>query len=114
MLFALSLLIPLLLATIWFFFRLAPATTRPRAQRLFNAGALLTAAALGVAECFYVQGTMAGSPDHALWPAIATFYVCATLPIWLGVAAVLRRLIFGLRGQGQPLDFTQGSNQIRF
>ncbi len=114
MLFALSLLIPFLLATIWFFFRLAPVTARPRGQRLFNIGVLLGAAVLGVTECFYVQGTMAGSPDHALWPAIATFYVSATLPIWLGVAAVLRQLIFGRRAQGQPLDFTQGSNDIRF
>lgn len=114
MLFALSLLIPFLLATIWFFLRLSPPTARPRAQRLFNVAALIAAVALAVAECVYVRATMAGAPDHTLWPAIATFYVSATLPIWLGIAAVLRRLIFGLRGPAQPLDFTQGSNQIRF
>ena len=114
MLFALSLMIPLLVLAVWVFWRLTPPCPEPGPVRAFNIAALLLGLALSGAVAWYVRGTMADSTDHAMWPAIAAYYVMAVVPLWLAVAGGIRRLLFGAREPSKPLEISQDLSKTRF
>ena len=114
MLFAVSLMIPLLVLAVWVFWRLSPPRPAPGPVRAFNVAAIALGVALGGAVSWYVRGTMANSSDHGMWPAIAAYYVMAVVPLWLAVAGGIRRLIFGVREPSKPLEISQDLSKIRF
>lgn len=107
MLFALSLMIPLLVLAVWVFWRLTPPRPAPGSVRAFNVAAIVLALLLAVSAAAYVRGTMAAGTDYAMWPAIAAYYVMAVVPLWLAVAGGIRRLIFGSREASKPLEISQ-------
>jgi uncharacterized membrane protein len=114
MLFALSLMIPLLVLAVWVFWKLSPPRPEPGPVRAFNVAAIALGVVLAVAVAWYVRGTMADSTDHAMWPAIAAYYVMAVLPLWLAVAGGIRRLLFGAREPAKPLEISQDLSKTRF
>lgn len=114
MLFALSLMIPLLVLAVWVFWRLSPPHPAPGLVRAYNVAAVALGIVLAVACAWYVRGTMAQSADHGMWPAIAAYYVMAAVPLWLAVAGGIRRLIFGARGPAKPLEISQDLSKTRF
>ncbi|CAG0946525.1 MAG: hypothetical protein EFKGCFLK_02337 [Rhodocyclaceae bacterium] len=113
MLFAVSLLIPLLVLAVWIFWRLSPKPAAG-ALRAFNLGALALGLLLAVAVAFYVRASMADTADSKLWPAVAAFYMLAFVPLWLAVAGGLRRLVFGARAPAKPLEISQDLSKTRF
>lgn len=114
MLFAVSLMIPLLVLAVWVFWRLSPPRPAPGPVRAFNVAAIALGVALAAACAWYVRGTMANSSDHGMWPAIAAYYVMAVVPLWLAVAGGIRRLVFGAREPSKPLEISQDLSKIRF
>jgi thiol:disulfide interchange protein len=114
MLFALSLLIPLLVLAFWLFWRLSPQGPDPRRVRLFNLVASAVVLLIGVAVAVGVRASMAASSDHAAWPVVAAFYALAAIPLCLALAAGLRRLAFGARTPAKPLEITRDLSKTRF
>ena len=114
MLFAVSLMIPLLVLAVWVFWRLTPPRPETGPVRAFNAAAVVLALVLAGGIAWYVQGSMAGGTDRGMWPVVTAYYVMAVVPPWLAVAGVLRRLIFGARGPSKPLEISQDLSKTRF
>jgi thiol:disulfide interchange protein len=114
MLFALSLMIPLLVLAVWVFWRLSPKAAAPATVRAFNVGAIALGLLFAVAVAFYVRASMAEATDRNLWPAIAAYYVMAAVPLWLAVAGGIRRLLFGAREPAKPLEISQDLSKTRF
>lgn len=114
MLFALSLLIPLLVVAVWMFWRLSPARPAPGPLRAFNIAAVALAVVLAAACGWYVRDAMAQSVDHGMWPAVAAYYMMAAVPLWLAIAGGIRWLLFGARGAARPLEISQDLSKTRF
>jgi thiol:disulfide interchange protein len=114
MLFAVSLMIPLLVLAVWLFWRLSPPRPDARTLRAYNVGVCALALLLAAAIAWYVRGSMAESTDHGLWPLVTAYYVMAVVPLWLAVAGGLRRLIFGAREPVKPLEISQDLSKTRF
>ncbi len=114
MLFAVSLMIPLLVLAVWIFWRLSPPRPDPNATRAYNIGASVLALLLAGAIAWYVRGSMEAGKDHGMWPVIAAYYVMAVVPLWLAVAGGVRRLLFGARGPSKPLEISQDLSKTRF
>lgn len=104
MLFVLTLLLPVALATLWLFFRKSPRRAPMRPVHVFNALTLLITAPLCAWVVLAVRDTMAATRDHAWWVLMGTFYGLLTLTACLAVAAGIRHLLFRPRGTSKPLD----------
>jgi hypothetical protein len=107
MLFALSLLLPLMLIVVWIFWRLSPPRPDPRPVRLFNLGAIAAGLLLAAAIAYFVRAYLAGSADSGKWPGVTGYYVATLFPLWITIAGGIRRLIFGERGPSKPLEISQ-------
>ena len=115
MLFAVSLLIPLLVLAVWVFWRLSPKRPDAGALRAFNVGAILVSLLLAIAISWLVRGSMAESADSGWWPVVAAFYAMVFVPLWLAVAGGIRRLVFGAREAAKPLEIiSQDLSKTRF
>lgn len=114
MLFAASLLIPLLVLAVWIFWRLSPSGQAPARLRAYNVAAIVLALLLAGAIAWYVRESMAGGTDRGMWPLVAAFYMMAFLPLWLAAAAGIRRLIFGAREPAKPLEIARDLSKTRF
>lgn len=115
MLFALSLLLPLLILSLWLYFRFSPRRDNPQPVFLFNLVAVLIAAIACGVVVLQVRTMMLSSPDRAWWPVLAAFYAMVTLPGCLALAAGLRHLLFrGPRTPSKPLDTTRDLSNTRF
>lgn len=114
MLFAASLLLPLLAVAFWLFWRLSPQRPDPKPVRLFNLAVILITLAAGGAVALAVRDSMAGSPDRAWWPVVAAFYTAVAIPLCLALGGGLRRLIFGARTPAKPLEVTRDLTNTRF
>lgn len=113
MLFALSLLLPLLLISLWLFFRFSPKRDNGRPVIWFNAVALALCVAICAWVVLAVRATMIGSNDQSWWALMALFYTLVTLPACLAVAAGLRHLIFRSKEKSKPLE-VRDLSQTRF
>jgi thiol:disulfide interchange protein len=114
MLFAVSLLIPLLVLAVWIFWRLSPKRPDAGPVRAFNGGAIVLGLLLAGGVAWYVRDSMADSTDRNLWPAVAAYYVMAAFPFWLALAAGIRHAVFGAREPAKPLEISQDLSKTRF
>lgn len=113
MLFALTLLVPLLVAALWLYFRFSPRRANPRPVFWFNLVAVLLSVAASGAVVVMVEASMVGSADHGWWPVIGGFYSLVTLPACLAVAAGVRHLLFRTKRDSKPLE-THDLSKTRF
>lgn len=107
MLFALSLLLPLMIIVVWIFWRLTPVRPDPRPVRLFNIGAIALGIVMAAVIAWLVRSYLAGSTDSGKWLGVAAYYVATLFPLCIAIAGGIRRLIFGERGPAKPLEITQ-------
>ena len=114
MLFAVSLMIPLLGFSVWVFWRLSPPRPDPTSMRVYNIAASVLGLLLAGGVAWYIRGSMAGGTDHGMWPVVTAYYVMAVVPLWLAVAGGIRRLIFGAREPSKPLEISQDLSKTRF
>ncbi len=94
MLFALSLLLPLVGFFFWLFWRMTPARRVPRGVRRYNFAVMIAALAMVVSIVLLVRASMSGSPDRVWWPIVASFYVLVIAPLLLLAAGALRQSWF--------------------
>lgn len=114
MIFALTLLLPLLALAVWAFWRLSPRPTNPRPVLWFNWAVTVLSLAICVAVVVFVRRTMAGSTDHAWWPVVSAFYGLVAIPFCLAVGGGIRRLLFGAREAAKPIEATRDLSNTRF
>ena len=114
MIFALTLLLPLLALAVWAFWRLSPKPPDPRTVLWFNWAVTVLSLAVCVAVVIYVRRTMSGAADHAWWPVVSAFYGLVAIPLCLAVGAGIRHLLFGAREPAKPLEISQDLSKTRF
>jgi len=103
MLFALSLLIPLLGFFFWLFWRMTPKRRDSRSVRWFNFAAMAVALVATLVITYLVRARMAAAPDHVWWPIVASFYVLVLAPLLLLAAGALRQAWFPPDTPAAPL-----------
>lgn len=114
MLFAVTLLLPLLALAVWAFWRLSPKPADPRPVRWFNWAVTVLSLVVCAALVIFVRNTMSEVADHAWWPVVSAFYGLVAVPLCLAVGGGIRRLVFGAREQAQPLEPPRDLSQTRF
>lgn len=114
MLFALSLLLPLLAFFFWLFWRLSPARADPRPVRRFNLAAIAVALAAGAVAAWQVRANMAAAADHGWWPVVAAFYMLVVIPLCLVLAGAVRHFVFRSDAPAKPPEPPRDLSQTRF
>jgi len=93
MVLALLVLIPVLVFSLWAFFRFTPSTT-VRGVRLFNGSSTIVGLLLCVGWSARMYLQMLGTVDRPWWPVVSALGSMAIFPMWLVLAGVLRRVVF--------------------
>jgi hypothetical protein len=101
MVLALLVLIPVLVFSLWAFFRFTPSTT-VRGVRLFNGSSIVVGLLLCVGWSVRTYLQMLGTVDRPWWPVVSALGAMAIFPVWLILAAVLRSVIFLTRHASGP------------
>lgn len=114
MVFPLSLLLPILVLSLWLFWRLSPPRPDGAAVRRFNVVAIAVMLMLAALVAWYVRDTMMASTDHASWPLIAAFYLMGVIPVSLAVAGLVRKKLYGTKEAAKPLELTRDLSNTRF
>jgi NADH:ubiquinone oxidoreductase subunit 4 (subunit M) len=99
MLLSLLILAPLLILSLWLYFRCTPKTARRRALVAYDATVLLGAVVLSSRTALHLHRAMSAGPDRAWWPALAILASLGIAVIFLLVGGIVRNLlIFRARG----------------
>ncbi|MBX3648441.1 MAG: hypothetical protein KF853_01570 [Rhodocyclaceae bacterium] len=114
MVFALSLLLPMLAFSFWLFWRLSPQRVEAAPLRRFNLAAIALALLLGALLIWYVRSNMMTGSDRATWPLVAAFYLAGAIPLFLALAGLVRRKCYGSKEADKPLELTRDLSKTRF
>jgi hypothetical protein len=87
-------LLPILLASVWFFVRAQPSTSRIAALRRFNVYVAVIAALAVCLVTLYFWNTTGQSIDRAWWPVLATLASVLMVAIVLVFGIVVRFVLF--------------------
>jgi NADH:ubiquinone oxidoreductase subunit 4 (subunit M) len=99
MLLSLLILAPLLILSLWLYFRRTPKTARRRALVAYDATVLLGAVVLSSRTALHLHRAMSAGPDRAWWPALAILASLGIAVVFLLVGGIVRNhLIFRARG----------------
>jgi hypothetical protein len=93
MVLALMVLVPVLAFSAWAFYRCTPSATGHDMQR-YNGTAVLVGALLCVGWSVRTHHQMVGTVDRPWWPVVSILGSMVIFPVWLGLAGVLRSVIF--------------------
>lgn len=93
MILALLILAPVLLLTLWAFFRLSPRRGDQRKVIGFNLGVLLIGLALCGLVTLNVYKDMSSGPDRAWWPVVSGLYSLALFSAVLLLGGLVRNLV---------------------
>jgi len=94
MIVAFAILLPVLGASLWAYFRFQPTGVEASRLRRFDASVVGSAAVLCVAVAAYLRNDMAGGPDSAWWPVVAAIYWLVIFPVCLVAGGAIRYAIF--------------------
>ena len=94
MIVAFAILLPVLGASLWAYFRFRPAGVEVSRLRRFDAFVVGCAAILCGTVAAYLRNDMAGGPDSAWWPVVAAIYSLVLFPVCLVVGGAIRHAIF--------------------
>ena len=94
MIVAFAILLPVLGASLWAYFRFRPAGVESSNLRTFDVFVVGSAVVLCVAVAAYLRNDMAGGPDSAWWPVVAAIYSLVLFPVCLTVGGAIRYAIF--------------------
>ena len=103
MLLSLLILTPLLILSLWLYFRWTPRTARRRALAAYDATVLLGVVVLSGRTALYLHRAMSAGPDRAWWPALAILASLGIAVIFLLVGGIVRNLLI-FRGGGAGRD----------
>ena len=100
MVLTLIVLLPVLILSLWGFYRLSPRDAAKRLVRLYNAAVMIAGVALCMGISLRLRATMADTPDRAWWPVLSAVFSMLALPLWLAACGVVRNLLLFRSGQG--------------
>lgn len=94
MIVAFVILLPVLSASLWAYFRFRPVGVEVSRLRLFDVFVVGSAVVLCVAVAAYLRSDMAGGPDSAWWPVVGAIYSLVIFPVCLIAGGAIRYAIF--------------------
>jgi len=103
MIAALLILLPVVAAVTWAFFRFGPRHADRKTAARFNLGSVVLAFALAGAWCLRTYLVITPTVDSAWWPIISALGALMIFPLVLGAAAVLRNLVIFRRSKERSL-----------
>lgn len=89
-----TVLIPLMLFSIWLFWWVQPKEVRYSALRRYNFAAIAAAVLAAAAVTLYFWSTTGQSVDHAWWPVLAGVGSIFVISLVLLLGAVVRAVVF--------------------
>lgn len=104
MITSLLILLPLLAASLYAFFRFAPSHADNRAVRRFNVLSFAIAVLLAVAWVIRTYVVMTPTVDSAWWPVISLLGALFILPTTLAVAAIARNFVVFRQRSEEPFE----------
>ena len=100
MILALIVLLPILVLSLWWFYKLSPKDAEKRLVRLYNMAVLVAGVVICTGISLKLRGMLADSPDRAWWPVLSAIVSLLVLPLWIAVSGVVRNLLVFRSGQG--------------
>ena len=100
MILALIVLLPILVLSLWWFYKLSPRDAEQRLVWLYNTAVLVVGALICAGLTLRLQAMLADTPDRAWWPVLSAIFSLLVLPLWLAVCGVIRNLLVFRSGQG--------------
>ncbi len=100
MIFALIVLLPILVVSLWWFHGSSPRSADKRLVRRYNVTVLLVGLFLCALMALRVQAMLVETPDRAWWPVLSGIVALLVLPLWLAMCGVVRNLLIFPSGQG--------------
>ncbi len=95
MILALIVLVPILLLSIWAFFKFSPKVEGRRGVLLFNLSVLVVGLLLCAFLTLKVYASMGNGPDRAWWPVLSALGSLVVFPMVLLLGGLVRnRLVF--------------------
>lgn len=86
-------LVPVLLITVWLFFRFSPRKSDPRPVFRFNLGVFVFGLLVCAVWTIWIWAQMVSGPDHAWWSILAVLGSLAAFPVILLAGALVRNFM---------------------
>ena len=93
MIIVLIVLLPILVLSLWWFYKLSPRDAEPRLLWLYNTAVLVVGVLICAGLTLRLQAMMADTPDRAWWPVLSAIFSLLVLPLWIAVCGVVRNLL---------------------
>jgi len=100
MILALIVLLPILVLSLWWFYKLSPRDVEERHLRFYNTAVLVVGVLICTGLALGFRAMLADSSDRAWWPVLSAIFSLLVLPLWLAVCGVVRNLLVFRSGQG--------------
>ena len=100
MIIVLIVLLPILVLSLWWFYKLSPRDAEQRLLWLYNTAVLIVGVLICAGLTLRLQAMLADTPDRAWWPVLSAIFSLLVLPLWLAVCGVVRNLLVFRSGQG--------------
>ena len=100
MILALIVLLPILVLSLWWFYKLSPGDAEKRLVRLYNMAVLVAGVVICTGISLKLRAMLADTPDRAWWPVLSAIVSLLVLPLWIAVCGVVRNLLVFRSGQG--------------
>ena len=100
MVLAVIVLLPVLVLSVWGFYKLSPRDVETRFVRLYNVAVMVAGVLICTGLSLKFRAVLADTPDRAWWPMLSVIFSLLALPLWLAVCGVIRNLFLFRSEQG--------------
>lgn len=93
MILALIVLLPILVMSLWWFYKLSPRDEEKRLVRLYNMAVMIAGVVICTGISLRLRAMLVETPDRAWWPVLSAIFSLLVLPLWLAVCGFVRNLL---------------------